>query len=378
MLKRRKKRDGGTGEMGGQDSFLDIVSNIVGILIILVMIAGVRAQQSSPEPDETPVVAQIVEAHPIPELPSILDIKPVEAEPKYADEAKILEIEEKYRQSLEKTSDALRLRQGLDEVLEKTEEIGAMVKIQALENKELFEIAVSARTEIQILAGERDQETKEKIELQRQIREIEAKMGQVDKTKQWIQANRPKATVLENIPTPISKTVEEKEAHFRLMNGKIVYVPIPELLDKIQAEFSSNQQRFKNQKSTTGRVGPVNDFLVEYNIISYDAIVRSAYGMGVSPRIELENADFIPVNENLGQPLREALGSPDSDLTKRLQVYRQDIYTITLWVYPDSFEEFQELKKFLYSKGYRVAARPKEFGQAISGSSIHGTKSSSQ
>ena len=33
-------------DMPGQDSFLDIVANIVGILIILVLVAGVRARDT--------------------------------------------------------------------------------------------------------------------------------------------------------------------------------------------------------------------------------------------------------------------------------------------------------------------------------------------
>ncbi|HEY2882468.1 MAG TPA: hypothetical protein VGJ15_08545, partial [Pirellulales bacterium] len=43
-------------ESAGQDSFLDVTTNIVGILIILVMVAGMRAQNpvvttTAPEPN---------------------------------------------------------------------------------------------------------------------------------------------------------------------------------------------------------------------------------------------------------------------------------------------------------------------------------------
>ena len=34
---------------GGQDSFLDVVSNLVGVLIILIMVAGVRVRTASSE-----------------------------------------------------------------------------------------------------------------------------------------------------------------------------------------------------------------------------------------------------------------------------------------------------------------------------------------
>ncbi|MBR9804758.1 hypothetical protein GYB59_25025, partial [bacterium] len=50
----RRRRNSETLE-SGSDSFLDIVANIVGILIILIVIAGVRLSQSAPE-ENIPVV----------------------------------------------------------------------------------------------------------------------------------------------------------------------------------------------------------------------------------------------------------------------------------------------------------------------------------
>ncbi|HFB98564.1 MAG TPA: hypothetical protein ENJ62_05435, partial [Bryobacterales bacterium] len=49
------KRQPETHEAGpGQDSFLDIVSNLVGILIILVMVIGVQAKYALLEHREAP------------------------------------------------------------------------------------------------------------------------------------------------------------------------------------------------------------------------------------------------------------------------------------------------------------------------------------
>ena len=42
----------GRTDAGSQDSFLDIVTNIVGILIILVMVIGARVQSISIKPKE--------------------------------------------------------------------------------------------------------------------------------------------------------------------------------------------------------------------------------------------------------------------------------------------------------------------------------------
>ncbi|MFT5327721.1 MAG: hypothetical protein ACI8P0_005614, partial [Planctomycetaceae bacterium] len=41
----------------GSDSFLDIIANLVGILVILIVLAGLRAAQVSVEPDVSEVAA---------------------------------------------------------------------------------------------------------------------------------------------------------------------------------------------------------------------------------------------------------------------------------------------------------------------------------
>ena len=59
-----------SGELPGQDSFLDIVANMVGILILLVMVVGLRAATSAgediePEPEQPAAVAVVEEPEPV-------------------------------------------------------------------------------------------------------------------------------------------------------------------------------------------------------------------------------------------------------------------------------------------------------------------------
>ena len=46
----------------GSDSFLDIIANLVGILVILIVLAGLRAAQVSDEPEVSAVAASSTEA----------------------------------------------------------------------------------------------------------------------------------------------------------------------------------------------------------------------------------------------------------------------------------------------------------------------------
>ncbi len=357
-MRRRKKsnteRASANAEMGGQDSFLDIVSNIVGILIILVMIAGVRAQNSAAEIETPPPVPQV-------------------------DRAQLETLEEEYESLQKKEGQALQARLDIERLKEESAVYDEQMMLQSLQHAELFDMMTSLRAAIDIAAEEKSQETKDIIEAQRQIQENEAKLRQIRSTKEWIASNRPKATVLENVPTPISKTVreEEKEAHFRLLAGRISYVPITEFRSALDINFAQNKDKYFKQELSEGKIGPIEDWNCEFLIARYDVPVRGPYGGGIAAQLELDLVEFLPARDGIGEPLKAALASHTSELLQRLKFYRQDIYTITVWVYPDSYADFLELKKFLHAQGYQVAARPMEHGETISGSP-RGTKSSAQ
>ncbi len=347
------------------DSFLDIITNVVGILIILVMIAGVKAQQSSPESEATEeiVTESTTATVPVPTLPNTKDLEKT--------------IEENGRRLEEKAKTAATLRDSVTDIMGQKETLTEQIEVQAAQHAKLFDLMTSIRAGIDLEAERKDKSLKESLELKRQLLEQDAKLEQLDKTKNWILAHRPQATVLENMPTPIGRTVDDKEIHFRLIGGRLAYVPFAELMLALRAEVTENKNKLFKQRSTPGILGPIDGFNLHYVLIMYDAEMRDVMGSGIGQRLELDYAELLPVAEPMGEPLKSALANPNSEFLNRLRKYRQDIYTITVWVYPDSFEEYRELKKFLYEKGYQVAARPLEFGQPISGSP-RGTKSSAQ
>ncbi|MDR1484930.1 MAG: hypothetical protein LBT09_08925 [Planctomycetaceae bacterium] len=373
MLTRRKKKGGVSDGMDGQDSFLDIVSNIVGILIILVMIAGVRAQNSSDFlPTRFDDESVGVSATGLQKLPAESD-----EVVQYADESMIRELEEKLNEYKTKEREVENIRQTMINIQTTTDRISEQIQLQEGERDKLFGLVVDLRAEIEMRAEERGEEAKVQAELQRRISDADAKLEQIERTRKWIESGRPKAVRMENMPTPISKTVEEKEAHFRIKGGKIVYVPINELGESFFHEFNSNRNKFFSNNTTRGRVGPISDFVMDYLVVRYMSPMAGAAGNGVGQRVVLEMAAYTTKNNNAGTYYKDAITKTNSDFQRLVQQYRQDIYTITFWVYPDSFDAFCEVKQFLYAKGYRVAARPLNENDEIRASS-KGTKSSAQ
>jgi hypothetical protein len=60
--------------------------------------------------------------------------------------------------------------------------------------------------------------------------------------------------------------------------------------------------------------------------------------------------------------------SPGSELFSRLKAFKPQSTTVTVWVYPDSFDDFRSIKAELFKRGYLTAARPMPEGHPIGGS----------
>jgi len=166
----------------------------------------------------------------------------------------------------------------------------------------------------------------------------------------------------------LSRTVgENKEIHVRLLGGRIVYVPLMELIQQLRRNLHEDQNRYARQQTSVGKVGPIENFELEFLLVRHET-----HAQGIN-----FHGEVVPQFEPMGQLLREALASPQSEFRRKLSVFRRDIYTVTVWVYPDSFEEYHELKRFLHDLGYSIAARPMNMGVPIS-VSPYGTRSSTQ
>jgi len=335
-----RKRKNTEIELSGQDSFLDLVSNIVGILIILVMVAGIRAQYSSANVPDSQV---------------------------------LVHLEEKYQELQTKENAALQLRSDVEELKVQSAIVAEQIFLQSESYADLFDLMTSMRAGIDLAAEEKSQTFKEKIEYQRRLMETNAKLEQIDRARTHFRQIRPKATVVENLPTPLSQRVENKEIHLRLLGGHVVVVPLVELMIQLEGHVGEEKTRYFRQQTSTGKVGPIGNFELEFFLETYEVPMNG----GIGTRIGLHYAEAVPTFEPLGQPLRQALASPQSEFRRKLAAFQKHLYTVTIWLYPDSFEEYQELKQFLQEQGYSVAARPMVMGSLI-GMSPNGTKSSTQ
>lgn len=339
----------------GQDSFLDIVSNIVGILIILVMVAGVRSKG-------------------LPKMETVQSLQPQEsAVVESATFSTSPEIQGALSKYAEKTRELETVQHNAQNTGQEVEHLQQLLAARSRERGELVALLGMLQTEYDTASEQLSEAEREKIRLLQMIQQADLKMGESGRTVHWLQQNRPQATVLENMPTPKSTLVQDNEAHFQIKGGRVAFVPIDILVERVASEMKNRVGELVKKEELHGIVGPLYGFSMEYSLLVHSG-VRMERGIGT--RVELGEGILVPNREIMGETVEESV-QPQSEFQQRLSSYRQNQYTITFWVYPDSFREYQILKKFLFSRGYRTAARPMNFGDPI-GVSSHGTKSATQ
>ena len=183
--------------------------------------------------------------------------------------------------------------------------------------------------------------------------------------------------VVESYPTPLSRSVDGPEAHLLVANGRVLFIPLAPLLEEFRTEAKRNVQKLLEQPEFTDTVGPIGGFRLRYTLERYEVPLAIAQETGRGGSYaRLRKWILIPVADNLGEPVRLAL-EKDSDFRRELAKILPGRTTLTIWVYPDGFAAFRQIRKELYRLGYSIAARPLPPGTPIGGSP-DGSKSAAQ
>jgi hypothetical protein len=341
IKRRRRPRE---REAPGEDSFLDIVANLVGILVILVTVIGVRAQdawvESSTQP--TDVEASAVQA-----------------------------------------ADVTRARRQVENLTSNVHEIdrqaGNLQQLAAqrgVERHRLQVLLTAARRAIDERRQRLDQDRRQQLELQSVTRQLSAQLAGVREQQQTLDQMRQEPIVLEHLPTPLAETVFGAEEHYRLLGGRLAYVPLNALTDMLRAEAPRKVERLRSAPQMTDTIGPIQGFHLRYSLRRRNYARFTKSGAVVRQVAELERFVLVPLSDNLGEDLNTAL-TPNSQFRQQLAAYRPGETVITVWTYPDSYQQFGRLKRWLFERGFATAARPLPDGQPISGSP-NGSRSAAQ
>lgn len=320
----------------GQDSFLDVVTNIVGILIILVMVIGARVRQITLEAPK-PVTTE----------------PPAALQAEVAERAKTLASSE---QEIEDLQNQLRL-------------VGAAIEGASQARLDLATAVAAAKRGVDVRKQAADASRVAAAERAARRRLLEDQIRTVNLETESL-AHAP-ATTKEVLafPTPIGRTVNGDEIHFRIAGGRIAYIPLEELFELAKAHTRRNSNSLSDLATKIVSVGPAQGFSLDYVI---EAKVDQARG-----QVLIRSREWVvrPAELSVGEPIAEALGG-SSKFRRTLAGVKPDT-TVTLWCYPDSFEGYRAVRAELYRLGIATAGRPLPEGAPIGGST-EGSKSVAQ
>ncbi len=316
----------------GQDSFLDIVANLVGILIILVVVVGAQAKIAwdnvQPEPELTSQSTTLKD-----------------------------DIEKTDFQITKMEKDNQELERRIQYEVQMTRELSAR----------RHEILVRLELERKAIANQEnrlDIEKQKKLSANVKLTSLQQQLSQVKAETSSLQNVATRREPIEHYPTPIAKTVFSDEIHFRIINGKISFVPLEELVEMMKSEWEYAAETLHDKSLTKKSVGPIRGFRLQYELESQ---VAQNVSYGRSQRsVRFKKFVLLPTQNAAGETVDATLFRDSQFLTEVTRLIPAKT-TVSIWTYPDSYSELNRVKKWLRENGFQIATWPLGEGKLISG-----------
>jgi hypothetical protein len=339
------------------DSFLDLVTNVVGIIIRLILVTWVGASSyHAVQPLETEPASPAEQIKPLPPA-KITD------EPLYSKlEIARLEIEEA------KARLAAQINE-IEVVEQKTTQTQAQVLI-------LTDRGVKLASEGKTLVALHSEQDAKVRQVSLSLEEIRQRTKKLLQDIKALEAQPLKKKQL-TYHAPLSRPVHGDQIYFECQNGRVSFIDLPSFILEIKQSEESIAQELKSTWRLERTTAPVGPYRLRYRFERE----RSMLDAGATPssssfRYGLSGWVVEPVTQQRGETLEKAL-SAKSEFRQVADVLDANLSVVTFWVYPDSFELFRHLRDYLYERGIDVAARPQLSGHPIA-ASRYGTASRGQ
>lgn len=322
------------------DSFLDLVANVCGIIIRLILVAwvGARAYHASMEKNKRATPSALAP-------PRAVD-DPLNRELLLAK----AELEKTRLRLLDQLKD---IEQVQDKTHHVTLELAALTSRREQEDREgrallADEAATGTQNDGSITLGDLK---KHQEELLRQIKELD---------------RMPLKNKVLRFRTPVSKPVAADELMFECRGGRVTFIDLPAFLLEVENKVRDLSEQLEKNGRAAAVTRPIGAFRLNYGV------QRQGYLASVLfHRWMLE-----PITSSRGETFEQALKA-GSNFRQALDSALPDHTVVTFWVYPDSFGLFRQLRDVLYQNGMEVAGRPLPEGVPIMGAS-DGTASRGQ
>jgi hypothetical protein len=330
------------------DSFLDIVANVVGIIIRLILVVWVGARSYSSLQTSSPSThsgSSSIE-FPEPADPLAQDLVRHRSELAQAQERLLAQL-----RGLEQLQDNNKQLNGrLTALLARRQELEkgrATLEAANATSSTLAQTVALSSAELR----QRSQKLAEEIRLLEQM-------------------PPPKQTL--RYRTPISRPVQSEELLFECKGNHVTFIDIASLLTDVRQRLEEKGKLLHTSWQVQDLAGPVGAFRLRYTIERerdlLDAIGgEAAPGANGNFRYGLSEWQIEPIASPRGESPDAALAG-NSEFRQIVDGLDPQQTAITMWVYPDSFSLFRRLRDYLYERDFVVAGRPLPEGIPIASS----------
>jgi hypothetical protein len=177
--------------------------------------------------------------------------------------------------------------------------------------------------------------------------------------------------------SPVARPAASTESHFELRRNRISYIDLERLLEMTKADAQLRIRMSDQLPAIGNKIGPVGSFSLEYELVkSVPNSMEELIERKSIRRYDLRAWEIVPEFESRGETY-ESTRNPISEFSRAINRINPARATITLWIYPDSFTLYRQIRNDLVERGFSVAARPLPQGMTIRGSP-QGTQSAAQ
>ena len=335
------KRNRTTFELG-HDAFLDIIANLVGVLIILVVVLGT---QSSKVIEEIKTQSSVET-----ELVQVDDSK----SPASVDQLETLASYSLRAASAQSDSDRLEATvKRFDNELE----------IRQRQRDAMLDLLTEAKAAWKSEKSKFDKDATQLAERNREYDEMIKRMNELQGERERVEGQEAPVVAVQHLPTPMAKKAFGDEVYFRLKGNLLSVVPQVALFKSVR-DACVPDLRTSRTGLIKSAVGPIRGYVCRFVMNKEQEMIRINGQTGIRATIEPVRLSIEPLEEPIGQPIEEMMRD-GSDLHVELAGRNPATTTVVVYVYPDSFADFRTLKEYFYSRGFATDGKPMEMDGGI-------------
>src|SRR5262249_55611205 len=243
----------------GSDSFLDVTTNMVGVLIIFILLVGLRAAKVPP-----PGLLAATKAA----LDQRLDASRAEVDQLRLARNTLAHQLDIARDSLSAKSTAV------EELASRTQQVARSL-LQVTEQID------NENSELLAQDQELDQARSRLVSLGNEVKELKAGMG------------TPQQLVYRS---PLSRPIEAEEIHFELRDGLVAFIDLTGLMERAKGKWKAMEDELRSRGRASGEVGPIGAFRLRFTMVREEMPFTQSllYGNG-SFRARLAEWEAVPV-----------------------------------------------------------------------------------